>query len=81
MENRTQKFCSIPLLFFTAFFPVFRLLNQGAALKIERKMSDLNITIDRYASTGTVMYYILIIRYRYNKTMAVKTHLLCLEAA
>jgi len=57
MENQTQKFCSISLL----FSPAFRPLNYGAALKIERKMSRLNIAFDRYASIGTVMHYILVI--------------------
>jgi len=32
------------------------------ALKIECKMSHLNIAFDRYASIGTVMHYILVIR-------------------
>jgi len=54
MENRTQNFCSIPLLFFQRF-------DNGAALKIERKMSHLNIAFDRYASISTVIHYILII--------------------
>jgi len=58
MENRIQKFCSIPLFFFQRF-------GHGAALKTERKMSHLNIAFDRYASTGTVMHYILVINYRY----------------
>jgi len=53
MENRTQKFCSIPLL--------FQRFDYGTALKIERKMSHLNIAFDRYASIGTVMHYILVI--------------------
>jgi len=44
-----------------AFFLAFRLLDHDAALKIERKMSHLNIAFDRYASIGTVMYYILVI--------------------
>jgi len=45
-----------------AFFPAFRpALDQSAALKIERKMSHLNIAFDRYASIGTVMHYILVI--------------------
>jgi len=57
MENRTQKFCSIPLLFFLAF----RLLDHGVALQIERKMSDLYIAFDRFSSIGTVMHYILVI--------------------
>jgi len=43
------------------FFPTFRLLDHGAALKIERKMSHLNIAFDRYAWIGTVMHYILVI--------------------
>jgi len=38
-----------------AFFPAFGLLDYGAALKIERKTSHLNIAFDRYASIGTVM--------------------------
>jgi len=54
MENRTQKFCGIPLHF-----------DHGAALKIERKMSNLNITFDRYASIGTEMHYILVISRRF----------------
>jgi len=54
MENRTQKFCNIPLFFFQRF-------DHGAALKIERKMSLLIIAFDRYASIGTVMHYILVI--------------------
>jgi len=54
MENRTQKFYSISLLFFQRF-------NHGAALKIKRKMSHLNIALDRHASFGTVMHYILVI--------------------
>jgi len=33
----------------------------AAALKIERKMSDLNIAFDLYAPIGTVMHYILVI--------------------
>jgi len=53
-ENRTQKFCSIPLLFFQRF-------DHGAAQKIEHKMSHLNIAFDRYASIGTIMHYILVI--------------------
>jgi len=39
MENRTQKYCSIPQLFSQRF-------DHGAALKIERKMSHLNIAFD-----------------------------------
>jgi len=35
--------------------------NYSAALKIERKMSHLNVAFDRYASIGTVMHYILVI--------------------
>jgi len=54
MENRTQNFCSIPLLLFQRF-------NYGAALKIERKLLHLNIAFDRYASIGTVMHYILVL--------------------
>jgi len=54
MENRTPKFCSIPLVFFQRF-------DHGAALKIERKLSQLNIAFNRYASIGTVMHYILVI--------------------
>jgi len=56
MENRTQKFCSIPLLFFQRF-------DHGAALKTERKISHLNIAFDRHASIGTVMHYILVISF------------------
>jgi len=36
---------------FAAFFQRF---DHGAALKIEGKMSHLNIAFDRYASIGTV---------------------------
>jgi len=54
IENKTQKFCSIPLLYFQRF-------NHGAALKIERKMSHLNIAFNRYASIGTVMHYTFVI--------------------
>jgi len=43
MENRIQKFCNIPLLFFQRF-------DYGAALKIERKMLRLNIAFHRHAS-------------------------------
>jgi len=57
MENRTKNFCSIPLLFFQRF-------DYGAALKIERKMSHLNIAFDRFASMGAVMHYILVISCR-----------------
>jgi len=53
MESMTQKFCSFALLLFQRF-------DHGAALKIERKMSHLNIAFDRYA-IGTVMHYILVI--------------------
>jgi len=42
-----------------AFF--FQRVDHDAALKIERKMSHLNIAFDRHASTGTVMHYILVI--------------------
>jgi len=41
-----------------AFFQHF---DHDAALKIERKMSHLNIAFDRHASVGTVMHYILVI--------------------
>jgi len=58
MENRTQKFCSIQLFFFQHF-------DHGAALKTTRKMSDLNIAFDRYASIGTVLHYILVISERW----------------
>jgi len=34
----------------------------------ERKMSHLNIAFDRYASTGTIMHYILVISVRYSKS-------------
>jgi len=68
IENRIQNFCSIPLPFCeksnpkillhsATFFSAFRPLNHRAALKIERKMSDLTIAFDRYASIGTVMHY------------------------
>jgi len=63
MENRTQKFCKIALLFSHRF-------DHGAALKIQRKMPHLNITIDRYASIGFVMHYILVISFPYVKTKA-----------
>jgi len=56
MENRTQKFNNNPLHYFSAF----QLLDQCAALKIERKMLHLNIAFDRFASVGTVMHYILV---------------------
>jgi len=56
MENRTQKFCSNPLLLFQRLDH-----SHGAALKIERKISHLNIAFDRYASIDTVMHYILVI--------------------
>jgi len=42
-------------------FPAFPPLDHDAALKIERKMSHLNNALDRYASIGTVMHYILVI--------------------
>jgi len=54
MENRTQKFSSILLLFFQRF-------DHDAALKLERKMSHFNIAFDRYASISTVMHHILVI--------------------
>jgi len=57
MENRTQKFYIIPLLF-------FQRLDHGAALKIEHKMSHLKNEFDRYASIDTVMHYILVISER-----------------
>jgi len=41
-----------------AFFQRF---DHGAAVKMERKMSHLNIAFDRYACIGTVMRYILVI--------------------
>jgi len=70
MENRTQKFCSIPMLYFQRF-------DHGAALQIERKMSHLNIAFDRYASTSIVMHYILVISKRNaNQTTTYST--LCL---
>jgi len=47
----------------SAVFFAFRPLDCGAALKIERKMSHLNIVFDRYASIGTVINYILVISY------------------
>jgi len=53
MENQTML-----------FFPAFQPLDHGAALKIERKMSHLNIAFDRYASLGTVLHYILVISFR-----------------
>jgi len=56
MENQTQKFCSILLLFSSV-----STFDHGAALKIERKMSHLNIAFDLYASIGTIMHYILLI--------------------
>jgi len=68
MENRTQKFCSIPLLFFQRF-------DHGTALKIERKMPHLNIAFDRYTSIVTVMHYILVISAPYSlQTNAAFTH-------
>jgi len=56
MENRTQKLQNS-----AAFFQLF---DHGAALKIKRKLSHLNIAFDRYASIGTVMHYILVISIR-----------------
>jgi len=50
-----------------AFFPAFRPLDHGAALKIERKMLHLNIAFDRYASICTVMHYILVISERFRQ--------------
>jgi len=47
-------FCSISLLFFQRF-------DHGVALKIERKVSHLNIAFNRYAYIGTVMHYIVVI--------------------
>jgi len=41
--------------------PAFQLLDHGATLKIERKVSHLNIAFDRYVSIGNVMHYILVI--------------------
>jgi len=38
-----------------AFRCFFQRFDHGAALKIERKMSHLNIAFDRYASIGTVI--------------------------
>jgi len=55
MDNRSQKFCSILLLFFQRF-------DHGAALKIECKMSHL---------LGTVMHYILVKAYRSAKVVVV----------
>jgi len=57
MENQTQNFTAFRCFFFSAFQP----LDRGAALKLERKMSHLNIAFDRYASISTVMHYILVI--------------------
>jgi len=45
----------------SAAFSAFSLLDRGVALKIERKMSHLNIAFDRYAFIGIVMLYILVI--------------------
>jgi len=42
----------------TAFFQRF---DHGVALKLERKLSHINIAFDRYASIGTIMHYILVI--------------------
>jgi len=50
----------------------FQRFNYDAALKIERKMSHLNMAFDRYASIGTVMYYILVISFRYLDTCPIK---------
>jgi len=40
---------------------LFQRFDHSAALKIERKMSHLNIAFDQDASIGTVMHYILVI--------------------
>jgi len=50
-----------------AFFQHF---DHGAALKIECKMSHLNIAFDLFDSIGTVMYYILVISVLYNVSIA-----------
>jgi len=44
---------------FTAFFPVF--FDYRSALKIERKVSYLDIAFDQYASIGTVMHLNLLV--------------------
>jgi len=50
----------------TPYFNHFSTSDHGAALKIERKTSQLNIAFDRYASIDTIMHYILVISTRYN---------------
>jgi len=61
-----------------AFFSVFQALDHGAVLKIERKMSHLNIAFNRYASIGNVMHYILVIskRFRENEITSFFGHVL-----
>jgi len=66
MENRTQKFCSIPFFFFQRF-------DHGAALKIE------GIAFDRYASIRNVMHHILVISVRYLYNFLHATHSLILH--
>jgi len=41
--------------------PILQRFSHGAVLKIEPKVSDLNIAFNRFASVGTVMHYILVI--------------------
>jgi len=53
MENRKPKTSAAFRCFFS---PAFRPHDHGAALKIECKVSHLNIAFDRYASIGTVMH-------------------------
>jgi len=43
MENQLKNFAAFRCFFFQHF-------DHGAALKIERKMTHLNIAFDRYAS-------------------------------
>jgi len=65
-EELNPKFLQHLLLF---FFSVLQ-LEHGVALKIERKMSHLNIAFDR--SIGTVMHYILVISIRRNGLVTIQ---------
>jgi len=60
IEPKTLQHCA-------AYFQHF---DHGAALKIERKMSHLNIAFDRYAYIGTVMHYILVKSFHLNNAEA-----------
>jgi len=48
----------------------YQRFDHGAALKIECKISHLNMAFDRYASIGTVMLYILVISPPDDSTLA-----------